>query len=73
MAQINQPSNRIQLTNVAIVRLKKAGKRFEVRRIARYNQSLTLWIDRRVSKQGQRMAKWHRDRFIRGADQAAPN
>lgn len=28
---INQPSNRIQLTNVSIVRLKKGGKRFEVR------------------------------------------
>lgn len=30
MAQINQPSNRIQLTNVSIVKLKKGGKRFEI-------------------------------------------
>lgn len=30
--QISQPSNQIKLTNVAVVRLKKGGKRFEVGR-----------------------------------------
>jgi len=40
MAQIFTPSNRIQLTNVAIVRLKKAGHRFE---IACYKNKVVSW------------------------------
>ncbi len=30
MSKIFTPSNRIQLTNVAVVRLKKGGQRFEI-------------------------------------------
>ncbi|KAG8882809.1 hypothetical protein FRB97_007743 [Tulasnella sp. 331] len=37
---INQPSNQIKLTNVSIVRLKKAGKRFE---IACYKNKVQDW------------------------------
>ena len=40
MAKIFTPSNRIQLTNVAIVRLKKAGTRFE---IACYKNKVISW------------------------------
>ncbi|GAA99879.1 uncharacterized protein L969DRAFT_95297 [Mixia osmundae IAM 14324] len=37
---INQPSNQIKLTNVSVVRLKKAGKRFE---IACYKNKAREW------------------------------
>lgn len=37
---INQPANQIKLTNVSIVRLKKAGKRFEV---ACYKNKVLDW------------------------------
>ncbi|KAJ8091329.1 hypothetical protein AAF712_013574 [Marasmius tenuissimus] len=40
MPQIQQPSNQIKLTNVSIVRLKKAGKRFEV---ACYKNKVQEW------------------------------
>lgn len=40
MAKIFTPSNRIQLTNVAIVRLKKQGHRFE---IACYKNKVVSW------------------------------
>jgi ribosome maturation protein SDO1 len=40
MAKIFTPSNRIQLTNVAVVRLKKEGKRFE---IACYKNKVVSW------------------------------
>ncbi|KAJ3517632.1 hypothetical protein NLJ89_g389 [Agrocybe chaxingu] len=40
MPQIQQPSNQIKLTNVAIVRLKKGGKRFE---IACYKNKVQEW------------------------------
>ncbi|KAF9457482.1 Shwachman-Bodian-diamond syndrome protein-domain-containing protein, partial [Collybia nuda] len=40
MSKINQPSNQIKLTNVSIVRLKKAGKRFEV---ACYKNKVQEW------------------------------
>ncbi|KAG8834374.1 hypothetical protein FRC17_009049 [Serendipita sp. 399] len=38
--RVNQPSNQIKLTNVAIVRLKKGGKRFEV---ACYKNKIQEW------------------------------
>ena len=40
MAKIFTPSNRIQLTNVAVVKLKKQGKRFE---IACYKNKVISW------------------------------
>ncbi|KAK7014775.1 hypothetical protein VNI00_019273 [Paramarasmius palmivorus] len=40
MSKIQQPSNQIKLTNVSIVRLKKAGKRFEV---ACYKNKVQEW------------------------------
>lgn len=40
MAKIFTPQNRIQLTNVAIVRLKKGGNRFE---IACYKNKVVSW------------------------------
>lgn len=40
MSKIQQPSNQIKLTNVSIVRLKKAGKRFE---IACYKNKVQEW------------------------------
>ncbi|CAF0798549.1 unnamed protein product [Brachionus calyciflorus] len=40
MAKIFTPSNRIQLTNVAVVRLKKSGHRFE---IACYKNKVISW------------------------------
>ena len=40
MAKIFTPSNRIQLTNVAVVRLKKGGHRFE---IACYKNKVLSW------------------------------
>ncbi|XP_005100450.1 ribosome maturation protein SBDS [Aplysia californica] len=40
MSKINQPTNQKRLTNVAIVRLKKGGKRFE---IACYPNKVTSW------------------------------
>ena len=40
MAKIFTPSNRIQLTNVAVVKLKKQGKRFE---IACYKNKVVSW------------------------------
>lgn len=40
MAKIFTPSNRIQLTNVAVVRLKKGGERFE---IACYKNKVMSW------------------------------
>jgi ribosome maturation protein SDO1 len=40
MSKIQQPSNQIKLTNVAIVRLKKGGKRFE---IACYKNKVQEW------------------------------
>lgn len=40
MAKIFTPSNRIQLTNVAVVRLKKGGHRFE---IACYKNKVISW------------------------------
>lgn len=40
MAKIFTPSNRIQLTNVAVVRLKKGGSRFE---IACYKNKVISW------------------------------
>lgn len=40
MAKIFTPQNRIQLTNVAVVRLKKSGKRFE---IACYKNKVISW------------------------------
>ncbi|GFR93532.1 ribosome maturation protein SBDS [Elysia marginata] len=40
MSKINQPTNQKRLTNVAVVRLKKAGKRFE---IACYPNKVTQW------------------------------
>ena len=40
MATIFTPTNQKRLTNVAVVRLKKAGKRFE---IACYPNKVTSW------------------------------
>ena len=40
MTNIFTPSNRIQLTNVAVVKLKKQGKRFE---IACYKNKVISW------------------------------
>jgi ribosome maturation protein SDO1 len=40
MAQIFTPSNQIKLTNVAVVRLKKGGRRFE---IACYKNKVISW------------------------------
>ncbi|KAF9263124.1 Shwachman-Bodian-diamond syndrome protein [Marasmius fiardii PR-910] len=40
MSKIQQPSNQIKLTNVSVVRLKKAGKRFEV---ACYKNKVQEW------------------------------
>lgn len=40
MSKIFQPSNQIKLTNVAVVRLKKGGKRFE---IACYKNKVSEW------------------------------
>ncbi|EDV90466.1 GH17974 [Drosophila grimshawi] len=40
MSKIFTPTNQIRLTNVAIVRLKKAGKRFE---IACYKNKVLSW------------------------------
>ena len=40
MASIFTPTNQIRLTNVAIVRMKKAGKRFE---IACYKNKVVSW------------------------------
>ncbi|KZT08920.1 Shwachman-Bodian-diamond syndrome protein [Laetiporus sulphureus 93-53] len=40
---INQPSNQIKLTNVSVVRLRKAGKRFEV---ACYKNKVQEWRNR---------------------------
>ncbi|KAG7090741.1 hypothetical protein E1B28_009831 [Marasmius oreades] len=40
MSKIQQPSNQIKLTNVSVVRLKKAGKRFEV---ACYKNKIQEW------------------------------
>lgn len=40
MSKIQQPSNQIKLTNVSVVRLKKAGKRFE---IACYKNKVHEW------------------------------
>jgi ribosome maturation protein SDO1 len=40
MAKIFTPSNQIKLTNVAVVRLKKAGHRFE---IACYKNKVQSW------------------------------
>ena len=40
MAKIFTPTNQVRLTNVAIVRMKKAGKRFE---IACYKNKVISW------------------------------
>lgn len=40
MAAIFTPTNQVKLTNVAVVRLKKAGKRFE---IACYKNKVMSW------------------------------
>lgn len=40
MSRIFTPSNQIRLTNVAVVRLKKGGKRFE---IACYKNKVVSW------------------------------
>ncbi|KAJ1932007.1 hypothetical protein EC988_009599, partial [Linderina pennispora] len=40
MGKIFQPSNKIQLTNVSVVRLRKGGKRFEV---ACYKNKVSEW------------------------------
>ena len=40
MAQIFTPTNQKRLTNIAIVRLKKGGKRFE---IATYPNKVSQW------------------------------
>ncbi|CAH2073496.1 unnamed protein product, partial [Iphiclides podalirius] len=40
MSKIFTPTNQIRLTNVAIVRLKKGGKRFE---IACYRNKVVSW------------------------------
>jgi len=44
MSKIFTPTNQIRLTNVAIVRLKKAGKRFE---IACYKNKVLSWRNNR--------------------------
>lgn len=44
MANIFTPTNQIRLTNVAIVRMKKAGKRFE---IACYRNKVISWRNNR--------------------------
>ena len=43
MANIFTPTNQKRLTNVAIVRIKKAGKRFEV---ACYPNKVSAWRDK---------------------------
>ena len=43
MSSIFTPTNQKRLTNVAIVRIKKAGKRFE---IACYPNKVTAWRDK---------------------------
>lgn len=40
MSKIFTPTNQIRLTNIAIVRMKKAGKRFE---IACYRNKVVSW------------------------------
>lgn len=40
MAKIFTPTNQIRLTNVAVVRIKKTGKRFE---IACYRNKVVSW------------------------------
>ena len=40
MSRINTPTNQKLLTNVAVVRMKKAGKRFE---IACYKNKVVSW------------------------------
>ena len=40
MSRINTPTNQKLLTNVAVVRMKKAGKRFE---IACYKNKVMSW------------------------------
>jgi len=43
MAMIFTPTNQKRLTNVAIVRIKKAGKRFE---IACYPNKVSTWREK---------------------------